>query len=476
MVTPRFRVLRSRFFLTCSSALLVAGLLIVAVLVRGPNSLQHHVLAIPEASQVTPETIEPTPQGSSSPHASESPRAGLLSPSQASSSPTKASAFIPCIEIGGDSSLAGGGRYVAFSAPPRCDTKDTESNYIQAYVHDHLTGAITLVSRSATGSPGNGQSAEVAMSADGRYVAFESSATNLVPGDSNGKGDVFVRDLVKHTIVRVSVSSEGVQANGPSYGPVLSADGHLVAFGSAASNLVPGDTNGASDVFLHDLASDQTSLVSVATSGNVGNRDSGGPSISDNGNLVAFDSNASDLVPADSNGAEDVFVRNMAAAKTARVSMYDGMELHAPSRISDISPDGGFVGFGSGSGAPVGKQDTANGLLAYAYVVDLSTGSVRALTSKFPQYVGFSPEFSDIAVALNDKVVVVSWWGVNIPDVYVYPGDSTPIGIGIADTISVSNDGDLTSGRNTESCCRGDVGLWVEQWAPPYGYWPVTTW
>ena len=142
-------------------------------------------------------------------------------------------------------------------------------------------------------------------------MTFWSSASNLVPGDTNQAGDVFVRDLQSGTTQRVSVAADGTQGNGGGDDPAISADGRYVAFDSYASNLVPGDTNDRYDVFVRDLQSRTTQRVSVATDGTQANGDSGSPAISSDGRYVAFSSDASNLVPGDTNGEPDVFVRDL---------------------------------------------------------------------------------------------------------------------------------------------------------------------
>jgi Tol biopolymer transport system component len=164
------------------------------------------------------------------------------------------------------------------------------------------------VSVASDGTQGNGDSVSPSISADGRYVAFMSYAYNLVPGDTNGKADVFVHDRLTGQTTRVSVASDGTQGNDGSGGASISANGRYVAFVSGASNLVPGDTNGKADVFVHDRLTGQTTRVSVASDGTEGNSDSIYPSISADGRYVAFQSWASNLIPRDTNGAWDVFV------------------------------------------------------------------------------------------------------------------------------------------------------------------------
>ena len=167
-----------------------------------------------------------------------------------------------------------------------------------------------LVSVDSAGTQGNEDSGGPSLSADGRLVTFASSATNLVPGDTNGAKDIFVRALDTGEMVRVSADSAGTQGNDSSFSPSLSADGQLVAFASDASNLVAGDTNGAEDIFVHNLATGQTARVSVDSAGIQGNGASFFPVISADGRSVTFASTATNLVPGDTNGAEDIFVHD----------------------------------------------------------------------------------------------------------------------------------------------------------------------
>jgi hypothetical protein len=168
----------------------------------------------------------------------------------------------------------------------------------------------------SSGNEGNGNSLRAAISADGRYVAFMSWASNLVPGDTNGSADVFVHDLQTGATTRLSVDSDGNQGNGDSWNPAISADGRYVAFQSWASNLVPGDTNGSADVFVHDLQTGATTRLSVDSSGNEGNDESYDPAVSADGRYVAFESLASNLVPGDTNDEWDIFVHDRGPTPT----------------------------------------------------------------------------------------------------------------------------------------------------------------
>ena len=173
---------------------------------------------------------------------------------------------------------------------------------------DLKTGQTVRVAVDSAGVQGNDTSSDPSLSANGRVVAFQSFATNLVAGDTNGAGDVFVHDRRTGQTVRVSVDSAGVQGNSSSFDPSLSANGRWVAFQSFATNLVAGDTNGDCDVFVHDLTTGETVRVSVNSAGIQGNSESFFASLSAKGRVVAFTSDASNLVAEDTNGDSDVFV------------------------------------------------------------------------------------------------------------------------------------------------------------------------
>src|SRR2546423_15089745 len=213
-------------------------------------------------------------------------------------------------------------------------------------------GFTELDSVSSAGVQGNQDSELPAVSADGRFVAFVSLADDVVPGDSNGAVDVFVRDRVTGTTERVSVSSTGAQGNADSGllngmgGPSLSADGRYVAFDSQASNLVKGDTNNAIDVFVHDRVTGTSERVSVSSVGVQGNGDSTHPSISADGSRVAFDSFADTLVQPDSNFSQDVFVHDRGTGSTVRVSdAPGGVQGNNSSFGADANGNGHLVVF-----------------------------------------------------------------------------------------------------------------------------------
>jgi Tol biopolymer transport system component len=246
--------------------------------------------------------------------------------------------------------ISANGRFVAFhSAAINLVDGDT-NEFIDVFVHDRQTGKTTRVSVDSSGAQGNGNSALPAISADGRFVAFHSIASNLVPADTNADLDAFVHDRQTGITTRVSVDSSGAQGNATSGGPSISADGRFVAFQSFASNLVAGDTNLNGDVFIHDRQTGITTRVSVDSSGAQGNGSSGGGhiSISADGRFVAFRSFASNLVAGDTNGFLDVFVHDRQTGMTTRVSVdSSGAQGNEESEMPSISADGRFVAFHS---------------------------------------------------------------------------------------------------------------------------------
>ena len=255
------------------------------------------------------------------------------------------------------------GRFVAFESDATNLVAGDSNNKRDIFVHDRQTGTTTRVSVASNGAQTNGNPLRPAISADGRYVAFDSDASNLVAGDSNGVYDVFVHDRQTGTTERVSVATGGAQGNGGSWQPSISADGRYVVFYTSADNMVPGDSNGQWDVILRDRQTSTTELISVGLNGQPGNGLSSAPSISADGRYVAFYSSAPDLVAGDTNNTQDIFVRDRQAGTTERVSVAgDGAQANGWSSYPSISADGRFVVFGSDAtnlvaGDTNGKRD-----------------------------------------------------------------------------------------------------------------------
>ncbi len=219
--------------------------------------------------------------------------------------------------------MSSNGTYVVFFSSATNLVPGDTNGFIDVFVKNIQSGATTRASLAHDGSQGNGPSVYpfVSISDDGRYVAFASDATNLVPGDTNGQPDVFVRDMVANTTTRISVSSAGVESDGDSRYPTMTPDGRYVVFQSLATNLVTGDTNGVNDIFLRNLQTGTTTRLSVATDGTEANGASNTPSISANGRFVAYPSVATNLVSNDTNGKSDVFRRDLVTGITSRISV-----------------------------------------------------------------------------------------------------------------------------------------------------------
>ncbi len=254
--------------------------------------------------------------------------------------------------------ISNNGRYVVFES----DADNLVYGYPGSYdrdifVRDLVDNTISLVSIANGNFLANGSSYNPDISADGRYVVFESYADNLVDDDNNGYPyttwkDIFVRDLVNNTTQRVNIANDGSEANGGSVNPYISANGRYVVFQSAANNLVSGDTNGSIDIFVRDLVNNTTQRVNVANDafGTQANGDSENPTISANGRYVFFESYANNLVSGDTNGSEDIFVRDLLAETTDRVSVTndpDDSQANGWSSNYSISADGRYLAFGS---------------------------------------------------------------------------------------------------------------------------------
>jgi hypothetical protein len=186
------------------------------------------------------------------------------------------------------------------------------------------------------------------VSDDGNIVVFGSVASNLVTGDTNGQPDIFIRNRLAGTTVRIN-GTGGVQPNGGSYNPSISGNGQHIAFRSEANNLVPGDTNGHGDIFVYEIATGEIVRASVSSEGTQGNFPSGRPSINNNGNFVSFYSDATNLVYGDTNGSGDIFLRDVDLGITTRVSVRDtGGQASGPSgQISAISDNAQVIAWES---------------------------------------------------------------------------------------------------------------------------------
>lgn len=272
---------------------------------------------------------------------------------------------------------ADGSRVVFVSDATNLVPGDT-NGWPDVFVRDLATEQTIRASVAGDGSQANDESGGAAISADGRYVVFHSWATNLVADDTNSACDVFLRDLQAETTTRLSVATDGTQGNGHSQFPTVSDDGRYVAFESAAANLVAGDTNGFIDIFLRDLDTPVTIRVSVGPVGAQGDNNSFPGFISGDGQYVVFTSDAGNLVAGDTNGWADVFVRDVAGAETTRVSVHtDGTQGDKESYVASISADGRYVGFSSYA---TNLVDGYAGPWSQAYVRDRQTNATEVVS------------------------------------------------------------------------------------------------
>ena len=239
-------------------------------------------------------------------------------------------------------SISENGRFIAFQSNASNLVAGDTNNLTDTFVHDQMTGATQRVSISSTGVQGNGRSYTPSISGSGRFVAFASESTNLVNGDTNNKTDIFIHDRTTGLTERVSVSTTGSQSNDFSHYPSISFDGRVVAFRSSANNLVSDDTNGDRDIFIHDRTTRFTERVSVSSPRGIKeNSDADSPSISADGLVVVFSA-------FDVRGIRNIFVHDRSTGITERVSMTpNGHEPNAYSYTPTINANGRIVAFRS---------------------------------------------------------------------------------------------------------------------------------
>ncbi len=305
-----------------------------------------------------------------------------------------------------------------------------------------------LVSQNGFGAPGAGDSFSPSISADGTLVAFHSFANDLVDGDNNDLVDIFVRDIASGTTRRISVDSAGSQGNGNSFSPSISADGRFVVFYSDATNLVPGDTNGAQDVFLYELASGFIRRVSVTSDGVQGDANSATPSISGDGRVVAFRSLAGRLAPNDGPAPYDVFAHDTQTGSTRRVA--DGNTADP-----QVSLDGRFVAYSSIS-AKLVPGDT--NMRSDVFVYDLTTEQTRIVSVNDTGMQGNEDAFGP-SISVDGKFVAYHSFASNLvsgdtngaQDVFVH--DLTD---GTTRRVSVSATGEEGNGDSTDASITPD--------------------
>lgn len=325
------------------------------------------------------------------------------------------------------------GRFVAFWSESSTLVPNDTNGVADAFIHDRQTGQTSRVSVSSAGAQANDECFTAGISDDGRYVAFGGSATNLVADDTNNATDLFLRDRLAGTTVRISVTAGGQQANGTNRACAITPDASVIAFSSEATNIVPGDTNGHQDVFVLVRATGQVTRVSTGLGGAQSNRESYGASVSADGRYVMFGSEATNLVAGDTNGHLDVFVHDRQTGLTQRANVADsGAQADASCYQSQISRDGRFAGFYSIASTLV-PGDTNQRL--DAFVRDLQQGKTRrvSVATNGTQGVGGDAHFPAFS-ADGSKVAFQSGaWNLtpgdtnDVPDVLLHvPSEDPP--------------------------------------------------
>ncbi len=310
-------------------------------------------------------------------------------------------------------SISADGRYIAFeSSANNLITNDINDGTKDIFVRDLQTNTTRLISLNSNSIQSNNTSLDPSISADGRYVAFQSAASNLITDDSNATSDIFIRDLQTNATRRVNLSFNGTQANNFSQSPTISADGRFVVFYSEASNLVSGDSNDEPDIFIRDLQTNTTQRVSVDSNGNQSNGGSFTPiSISTDGRYVAFESDASNLVTDDTNDIRDIFVRDLQTNTTSRVSLdSNGIQGNSGSFDPSISADGRYVAFESDADNLV-PNDNNNGIggdINDIFVRDLQTNTTILVSVTSDGIQGDSNSFTPSISADGRYVAFVS--------------------------------------------------------------------
>jgi Tol biopolymer transport system component len=353
--------------------------------------------------------------------------------------------------------MSGDGRYVAFYSDASNLVAGDANRAQDVFVTDRQTGETTRVSVGAGGAEANGDSFAPAISADGRYVVFSSAATNLVDGDTNRANDIFVRDRVAGTTTRISLGPGGVEANGSSYTPAISADGSTVAYTSDATNLVAGDVNSVRDVFVYGAGT--TSLVSVSTNGTQANAPTATPALDADGKIVAFASFADNLVLNDLNETSDIFVRDRQAGTLSRASVYNGgFEGDGDSFRPALSADGRLVAFDSNSfNLAWGDPDEGFDVYVYDRQADVlqpvsaddagnlgNDTSEGASMSSDGRYVAFSTEATDIVPGDQNGA----------SDIVLYDRQSSSV-----KRLSVTNSGDEADADSLHASISADGTL-----------------
>ena len=264
-------------------------------------------------------------------------------------------------------SIADDGRYIIFSSDATNLVPNDTNNSTDIFIYDRTNQTVELINIAPNNTEADAPVSIGSISGNSRYITFASNASNLVANDTNQQRNIFVYDRVEKTTERISVASEGTQANDLNLFNAISDDGRYVAFESMASNLVANDTNGQRDIFIRDRVEKTTERVNVASDGTQANNHASLHSISDDGRYITYCSNASNLVANDTNKQSDVFVYDRVEKTTERISVAsDGTQANGYSHFGSISGDGRYVAFESAANNLV-ANDTNNRTDIFVY-------------------------------------------------------------------------------------------------------------
>jgi hypothetical protein len=310
---------------------------------------------------------------------------------------------------GSNPDLSADGRYVVFQSESTNLEPGAAGGPVHVYRRDLATGHTVRVSVSAAGTAGNGISYFPVASGDGSRIAYYSSSTNLVAGDGDSNYDVYAWDASTGAVMLVSVSTAGVKGDDWSYSPSISENGRYVAVESDATNLDGSDANGDTDVYLRDLTGHTTERISVSTTGGDSNGGSWEPKVSADGRYVMFYSDASNLVAGDTNGDYDVFVRDTVNNTTTRVSVADDETQISDGTGLAMTPDGRYVLFNTW-GALVADDTNSE---VDIYLRDCVAGTTELVSKSSLSVCGNEPSY-DAAISGDGRYVLIQSYATNL--------------------------------------------------------------
>jgi len=300
-------------------------------------------------------------------------------------------------------SISEDGRYVVFDSElTNLVAGDVNATY-DIFLYDQFLDTTTLISKHTNGTQGDSVSYNPKISSDGTYVVYEAYATTLVTGDTNGTWDIFLYNVSTGATTRVSVDSNGTEANNYSRYPDISSDGSYVTYESTATNLVAGDTNGTSDIFLYNVSTGATTRVSVDSDETESTGSSRYPAISSDGSYVTYESTATNLVAGDTNGTSDIFLYNVSTGATTRVSVdSDETESTGSSRYPAISSDGSYVTYEStATNLVAGDTNGVRDIFLY----NASTGATTRVSVDSDGAQGTGGQSRDVSISDDGNII-----------------------------------------------------------------------